>query len=242
MEDIVGEAARTDLFNGIDPADLSALLKSVDANRQTFKKGESVAQEGTPAEVLYVIASGRLVITESTLGGRRHVVRDLGAGAGVGLTLLLAPALSEGSTHYWNTPYGQHLGPDKIPHWPGSIQAVEDTVLIAIDLLKARCQCEDPSPVFHQLRLNMMHMLCEHLANIWLKLTVLDAHSIEDRVMLYLHRLDVGGERTGVVTVPFDREQLARYLGVNRSALSRSLSKLKDAGKLDWHKNVFRLI
>lgn len=242
MDDFVAEALKTDLFCGVDPAVLRVLLRKIDAQRLQVKKGEVIAQEGTEARVIYMIVSGRLVISEHAYGGRNHVVRDLASGIGFGLTLLLAPSRDENSNSYWNTPYGDFLGQDRIPRWPGSVQAVEDSVLIGIDLLKTRTSCEDPSPVFHRIRLNLMHMLCEHLANIWLKLTVLDSHSIEDRIMMYLHRLDIGGERTGVVTVPFNRNQLACYLGLNRTALSRSLSKLRAAGKIDCRKNVFRLM
>ena len=42
--------------------------------------------------------------------------------------------------------------------------------------------------------------------------------------------------------LPFDRNSMAAYLGVNRSALSRELSKLKEEGKIDFYKNSFTIL
>ena len=41
--------------------------------------------------------------------------------------------------------------------------------------------------------------------------------------------------------VPFDREDMASYLGCDRSALSRELAKMKNEGLIDYHKNTFRI-
>ena len=39
--------------------------------------------------------------------------------------------------------------------------------------------------------------------------------------------------------IPFDRQQMANYLNVDRSALSKELSKMKSEGLIDYHKNTF---
>ena len=244
--ELVRDAGATALFGGLSDAALAKLLEQIDAVRRTFRKGEVVVHEGDEARTVYLIASGRVVITEFADGPRAHVVRDLGPGAGFGLTLLFASGWDQtippsDRDSFANTPYGAYLGRNPIPRWPGTVEAVEPTVLIGFDLVKARELCAKSNPAYHQVFINMTRLLCEHLANVWLKLAVLDRHSIKDRVMLYLNRLDMGGARTGVVTIPFDRERMARYLGVNRTALSRALAQLKAAGKLDWRKNVFVL-
>ena len=43
-------------------------------------------------------------------------------------------------------------------------------------------------------------------------------------------------------SIPFDRQQLADYLGVDRSALSNELSKLRREGLLTTRKNRFSLL
>ena len=42
--------------------------------------------------------------------------------------------------------------------------------------------------------------------------------------------------------IPYNRQQLADYLGVDRSGLSVQLCRLRDEGMLTFHKNKIRLI
>ena len=42
-------------------------------------------------------------------------------------------------------------------------------------------------------------------------------------------------------SIPFDRQQLADYLNLDRSALSRELSRMQEEGLLEYHKNRFKL-
>ena len=241
MDVSVTEVLNAGLFSGVPEEEIPGLLEAVGSVRRDVARGTCVFKEGDQARTGYIVISGRLVVAEDLGGGRKHIVRDLSPGNGVGVSLILSDSPEWGKVDGMALPYSDRLGPGMVPIWPGSAMAVEDSTLLAFDLLKMRQCLHDPSPRFHQIRLNAMRMLCEFLANIWLKLTVLDAHSIEDRVMLYLRRLDIGGARTGIVRVPFDREQFARYLGVNRSALSRTLSKLRSTGRLDWRKHDFYL-
>lgn len=44
------------------------------------------------------------------------------------------------------------------------------------------------------------------------------------------------------IRIPFDRQQLADYLGVERTALSKELGKMKAEGLIEFHKNEFRII
>ena len=64
---------------------------------------------------------------------------------------------------------------------------------------------------------------------------------IRSRVMHYLSDQAVQkGSRE--FTIPFDRQQLADYLHVERSALSKELGKMQREGILTFHKNRFHLL
>ena len=62
-----------------------------------------------------------------------------------------------------------------------------------------------------------------------------------DKVLSFLsaQALRAGGP---AFDIPLDRQQLADYLAVDRSALSAVLSRLRDEGVLEFHKNHFRLL
>ena len=49
-------------------------------------------------------------------------------------------------------------------------------------------------------------------------------------------------QNSAVITIPFNRQQLADYLSVDRSAMSSELGKMRDDGLLEFEKNRFKLI
>lgn len=64
--------------------------------------------------------------------------------------------------------------------------------------------------------------------------------TIRGRLMSYFSQ-QVSLQKSDIITIPFDRQQLADYLGVDRSALSKELGKMKRDGLLDYLKNRFEL-
>lgn len=64
--------------------------------------------------------------------------------------------------------------------------------------------------------------------------------SIRTRVLSYLS-FEAKKAKTLSFEIPFDRQQMANYLNVDRSALSKELSNMKKEGLLDYHKNKFTL-
>ena len=48
--------------------------------------------------------------------------------------------------------------------------------------------------------------------------------------------------KSRIFAIPYDRQELADYLGVERSAMSAELSKLRREGRIDYHKNQFKIL
>ncbi len=65
--------------------------------------------------------------------------------------------------------------------------------------------------------------------------------SIRRKVMSYLNSLSLKNKSRDLI-IPFDRQQMADYLNVDRSALSKELSSMKNEGIIDFHRNHFMLI
>ena len=64
--------------------------------------------------------------------------------------------------------------------------------------------------------------------------------TIRGRVMSYLNSISIQQGMTEF-DIPFDRQQMADYLNLDRTALSKELRKMKDDGLIDFHKNHFHL-
>ena len=61
--------------------------------------------------------------------------------------------------------------------------------------------------------------------------------TIRSRLLTYFSRLSVKyGSST--IQIPFNRQQLADYLNLDRSALSKELGKMQQDGLIEYHKNT----
>jgi len=208
----------TALFDGAGRDELESVLLDLNAVRKTYAKGETVVHAGFRADRLMVVASGHLHCYELFKDDHPVLVREIGSGEVLGLWLLYVP---------------------EIDCWPGTVVAAEPSVLVSLDMARARRALETGGPRVGRVTLNALKILSRELFSTWRKLLVMDAPTIEARIQVYLSELDNETGHTGRVTVPFDRERMAEYFGVTRPALSRALGHMRDRGLLTWRKNVF---
>ncbi len=83
---------------------------------------------------------------------------------------------------------------------------------------------------------NLVKMLSEKLLDFNFRINVLSKKTIREKVLTLLSR-----QRESEIVLAFNRNELADYLGINRAALSRELSKMKDEGIIDYRLNRFYL-
>ena len=95
--------------------------------------------------------------------------------------------------------------------------------------------------IFHKKILeNLIKIIAQKNLFLQDRLEMFSHKTLKERI-LYLLTKYRPAKDSGVFEIPYTREQMAQYLGVNRSALSRELSKLKSERLLDFHKNSFKL-
>ncbi len=213
-------ARRLSLFSGIGAEEVDSLVYRLNGVKKGFSKGETVVHAGLEARRLMAVVTGKLHVYEEADDGHRVLVREIGPDEVLGLWMLHVPEVSG---------------------WPGMVVAVEDTVILSLDMKTTRVLMESGDAVVARLAANSSKILSKELFRTWRKLTVMDAPTIETRIRTYLSILNNETGRTGRVTVPFDRERMAEYFGVTRPALSRAIGHLRDQGLLTWRKNVFSI-
>ena len=208
------------IFQGLSTGEVESLLYRLNGVKKSYRKGEILVHAGMEADRLLAVASGHLhVYTEA---GCEHpvLVREIGADEVLGLWILHVP---------------------EVCCWPGTVVAAEDSVLVSFGMDSARRLLSSDEPSLARLSANASSLLARELFSTWRKLMVMDAPTIEKRVLAYLAELDNESGSTGEVRVPFDRARMAEYLGVTRPALSRALGQLRDRGAISWRKNAFRI-
>ena len=213
-------AHKTRLFNGLGDEVVDELLYRLNGVKKTYRKGEIVVHAGMEASRLLVVASGHLHVFAETAGGHQVLVREIAADEVLGLWILHMP---------------------EVECWPGTIVAAEDSVLVSLGIDRTRRLLASAEPYIARLSSNMSKILTTELFSTWRKLMVMNAPTIESRVMVYLNELDNESGLTGEVVVPFDRNRMAEYFGVTRPSLSRALGTLRDRGMITWHKNAFKI-
>ena len=73
------------------------------------------------------------------------------------------------------------------------------------------------------------------------RLAILSQKGLRERILMFL-TLQASRRQTTSFAIPFSREELAAYLCVNRSALSREIARMKEEGILDYYKDTFRIL
>lgn len=96
-------------------------------------------------------------------------------------------------------------------------------------------------PLLTKLEMNMMNLLAQHSWQLMKKSEILSCHSLREKILSFLSAQREYFQ-SDTFEIPMDRQTLADYLYVNRSALSRELGKLKEEGLIDYHRSKFLLL
>ena len=72
------------------------------------------------------------------------------------------------------------------------------------------------------------------------RIQILSKLSIREKLITLFSSYSSDGSESFVL--PFNREDMAAYIGADRSAMSRELSKMKKEGIIDFHKEAFRIL
>lgn len=218
MEKYFSVLSRCPLFYGIEPADLKAMLGCLGAKVITVCKGEPVFLEGEPAQLVGVVLAGGVQVVQDDYFGNRTVLS------------ILQPANS----------FGEAFSCAGLDSMPVSVFAVRDSKLLLLNCRRILTLCSHTCH-FHSLLIqNILKGLAQKNLAFTQKVRHMSQKTTRDKLMAYLLDQAKQQGRTEFV-IPCDRQALADYLGVERTAMSAEISKLKKAGLLDTKGSWFRL-
>ena len=208
--------ANTLLFRGMEPSDIDEMLGCLLAKERTYKKGEIIFPEGSPTEQLGVVLTGRVVIELGDVWGNNSVLSSIGPGGVFAEAYACVP--------------GEPL--------MVNVTAAEDTEALLLNIKRVLEPCSKVCPYHVRLVRNLL-ALCAG-KNLQLSRRVLHTgpKSIRKRLLSFFSECI---KRTGSYSfdIPYNRQQLADYLSVERSALSNELSIMQRDGLIRYEKNHF---
>ena len=207
------------LFADIDQGVLALLLEDLGAHAKSYSKGEIIFLSGSKPVQFGVVLEGEIQLVRETVEGEQIVHDDLGKDATFGVSRAVAHTKSS----------------------PMSATAATDcrVLLIAASALDAESFGAKPYQV--TFLKNLAYVLARKNVRANRRMSYHQTQNLRTKLCRYLHFYQkYSGSDT--FTIPFNRNELASFLSVNRSALSRELSRMQEEGLIDFSKSTFTIL
>lgn len=217
MQQIIRQM-NTPLFQGIEPEDRERMLGCTGYHVSTFRKGEIIALEQAHIRHVGIVVEGCVDMIQEDFWGNKTMLLRVGKDELFGETFA--------------------CGSDSVSLV--TFQVSEDTKVLFIPFDRVMRSCTMSCRFHHQLIENMVRLIADKNRDLMRKVEVISKRTIREKLLTYLSiQAQLHGSR--YFEIPLGRVELAEYLCVDRSALTRELAKMKEDGLLDYHKNCFRM-
>ncbi len=209
---------QTQLFRDIPVGELSGLLNCLRAVRRQYEKGAVLCSAGERTASIGLVLSGSVHIESDDVWGNKSILSSVGPGQVFAETYACLPD-----------------EPLMV-----SVTAAEDTAVLFLHAPHMLAPCTQTCICHAQLIRNLLFVSARKNLELSRRAFHTAPKTIRGRLLSYLSMQAI---RTGSdsFSIPFDRQQLADYLGVDRSALSAELGRMRREGLLDFRKNWFHL-
>ena len=219
MQKYIPILKRTKIFAGVGDDEIVSMLSCLGARLKTYKKGEYVFRQGEHITDITVLAEGNLHIQKDDYWGNRSIVSPIVVGEMFGEA---------------------YVAPESGPLLC-DVVAVEDSTVILFAAAKVLTTCSSACRFHGMVVQNLFFAISERNRNLMQKLGHMSKRSTREKLISYLSA-ESQRNNSASFTIPFNRQQLADYLSVDRSAMSNELCKMRDDGLLLLEKNSFQLL
>ncbi len=210
---------KTTLFREMNGEEIDAALHFLHAKEQSFKKGDFILLAGEVTDKIGLVSEGSVTIESDDAWGNRTILSSVEAG------------------HFFAETYALLPGEPMLVN----VAANKDCRILFLRIGSLQHLQSSSEPWMLKFISNLL-ILSTHKN---LALSGRSFHTapktIRGRVMSYLNAVSIR-KHSKQFTIPFDRQQLADYLNLDRTALSKELGKMKRDGLIDYHKNTFKII
>lgn len=209
---------RTGLFKNMSIEEITNLLSDLDSKVYKYGKEEIILKTGEVNRKIALVIEGVIHITKFDYLGNLSLIAIIKPGELFGESYALTD--------------GEKLG-------VSAVSETESTVLF-IDVEKFNDEKINELDSFKKFNRNLMYILANKNIQMSKKLDHLTKRSIREKVVSYLSQVSIEAGSSSF-EIPLNRQQMADYLCIDRSALSRELMNLKSENKIDYYKNEFKL-
>jgi CRP-like cAMP-binding protein len=211
--------SKTLLFRGIAPEAIPETLSCLGADVRRYKKGSCIFHSGDIVHSIGLVLSGQIQIEYDDLWGNRSILYSIQPGQVFAEAYACLP--------------GQTMMVDAV--------AVSNAEVLLLNVEQLLRFSQNACSYHNQLIHNLLSISAHKNLNLSRRVFFTASKNIRGRLQSYFSEQAARSGKTDF-SIPFNRQQLADYLNVDRSALSTELGKMRREGLLDFQKNHFRIL
>lgn len=218
MKEYLKLLKRTKLFYGITESEMEAMLECLSAVTHSYKKGELVFRRGEQITAVAMLLEGCVHIQKEDYWGNLSILSEIAEGELFGEVYAC-------------------LGNDEILN---NAVAVKQSVVLFLDINRVLTMCPSSCRFHGRLIRNLLSAVALKNKMLTQKLEHISQRTTREKLLSYLSEQSLKAGRSSF-DIPFNRQQLADFLSVDRSAMSNELCKMRDEGILSFERNHFIL-
>ena len=219
MKKYIPVLKRTKLFSGVGEEDIASLLSCLGARKKEYKKGEYILREGEHISDIFILVEGKIHIQKDDYWGNRSILSVISVGE----------------------MFGEGYAAPESGALLNDVVAVEDSSVIFFDVKRILTTCSSACRFHNMIVQNMFFAISDKNRKLVQKLGHMSGRTTRAKLISYLSE-EAKRQGSSAFSVPFNRQQLADYLCVDRSAMSNELCKMRDEGMIKFEKSRFELL
>lgn len=206
------------LFAGIEKDEVRALLSCLRARQSHYDKDGFIFRAEEPASHVGIVLTGGVNVMQEDFWGNRTILTHVGPGE----------------------LFGEAFSCAEVEKLPVNVIAAVPSDVLLIDYRKIITTCSSACAFHSQLISNMLQILANKNIMLTRKMGYLSQRTMREKLLAFLSAQAMQ-QNSHEIIIPYNRQELADFLCVERSSLSRELSLMKKDGLLEYEKSWFKL-
>lgn len=219
MKKFIPILKKCSLFHNINETDLIPMLGCLNARLQHYHKNQEILSAGTPARYFGIVLTGKVQIVQTDYYGNRHIIGHIGEAQ----------------------LFGESFACSAIVNLPVTVSAICDTDVLLVDCQRILKTCNNACAFHNQIIYNLMQVLATKNLMFNQKLEIISKRSTREKLITFLLQ-EATRQNSDSFSIPYNRQELADYLGVDRSGLSSEIGKLVKEGLIKTNRNQFHIL
>lgn len=218
LENILKILEKCSLFENFTPEEIESLINCLNYKIHNYNKNDIVLLSGDEITFIGIVLKGELEITRDDAFGNSIILSKI----------------SEGDI------FAEAIVCSNIGKSPITVTSITNSTIIYLSYNKIINICSNVCTFHTQLISNMLKIIANKNILLNDKIEILLSKSIREKLNIFFSK-QVEKNKSTKFKIPYSRLELANFLNVNRSALSRELSNMQNEGLLKFNKNNFEI-